>query len=217
MLPNLSKRQKVVLDLLKDSLKTNGYAPTLTEMMEVLGISTKKGVAFHLDALEKKGYIYRTGEARGISLVQGDSNMFISVPILGFANAGTPLVLAEEEHMGELSVDKNILKGKKKVFGLEIKGDSMDIKSMNGVNMQSGNYALVVRDAQVNNGDVVLAVLDGAATLKTFKREGDTVVLYPESSNPVHKPLYMKQGDDSFINGKVMTVLSNPLAAALEV
>lgn len=209
---SLSKRQAEVLSLLKEYMSLNGYAPTLTEMMGELNITTKKGVAFHLDALEKKGYIYRTGLARGIQLVQSVSEMFMTVPILGFANAGTPLVLAEEEHMGELQVDKKFLKSAKKVFALEIKGDSMNQTKLNGVDMQSGNYALVVRDAEVRNGDVVLAVLDGAATLKTFKREGDTVVLYPNSDNPVHKPIYIKANDDSFINGKVATVLSNPTA-----
>lgn len=217
MKATLSKRQAEVLSLLKDSITTEGYAPTLTELMEQLGVSTKRGVAFHLDALEKKGYIYRTGEARGISLIESESDSFISIPILGFANAGTPLVLAEEENIGELTVDKNILKGKKKVFGLEIKGDSMNRKKLNGITMDNGNFALIVKDAQINNGDVVLAVLDGAATIKTFRREGDTVVLYPESNNSVHKPIYIKADDDSFINGKVMTVLSNPAAHTAEV
>ena len=211
--PKLTQRQKQVLDLVNRYLKQEGYAPTLTEMMGELDITTKKGVAFHLDALEKKGYISRTGESRGIIVRDQSMEGFIRIPLLGFANCGTPLALAQEDYRGEITIDEKLLKGNRKVFGVEMKGDSMDKKSINGVPLYSGNYALIAKNVPVVNGDVVLAMIDEAATIKTFKKDGQTVVLYPESSNPVHKPIYVKSDvGDSFINGKVMAVLSNPIA-----
>jgi len=209
----LTNRQKEVLNLVKDYIKAEGVSPTLSEMMVELEISTKKGVAFHLDALEKKGYLTRTGGSRGIIVTDNSIPGFIKVPLLGFVNAGTPLVLADEEYNGELTVDENLLHGNKKVFGLEIKGDSMDRKVLNGIPLQNGNYALVAKDTNISNGDVVLAIINDAATIKTFKKEGDTVVLYPESSNPIHTPIYMQaNSENSFINGKVLTVLANPMS-----
>jgi repressor LexA len=208
----LTSRQKEVLNLVNRYIKEEGISPTLSEMMEELNISTKKGVAFHLDALEKKGYITRTGGSRGILVADNTMPGFIKVPLLGFANAGTPLVLADEDYAGELTIEEGLLQGNRKVFGLEIKGDSMDKKVLNGIPLHNGNYAIVAKDTNINNGDVVLAVINEAATIKTFKKEGGTVVLYPESSNPNHKPIYMKaDGDVSFINGKILTVLTNPM------
>jgi repressor LexA len=208
--PKLTQRQKQVLELVNKHIKDFGYSPTLSELMDELDISTKKGVAFHLDALEKKGYLSRTGESRGIIISQSNLRGFLNIPLLGYANAGTPLALAKEEYIGELTVDEKIVKGRRKVFGLEIKGDSMDKKVLNGVPMFNGNYAIVAKDLEIEDGDVVLAVINDAATIKTYKKEGKNIVLYPESTNPVHRPIYIEDDGESFINGKVLTVLSNP-------
>lgn len=209
----LTLKQKEVLDLVRNSIDQNGYAPSLTEMMEELGLSTKRSVAFHLDALEKKGMIYRTGEARGIRLIQNNTGGgFIPIPLLGFANCGEALMVAEEEDNGEILVEETILKGKRKVFGVELRGDSMDQRRLNGINLANGNFAIVVKEEEVRTGDVVLAIIEGGATIKSFKREKGMIVLYPESSNPRHKPIYVKESDmdSAMIAGKVLTVLSNP-------
>ena len=110
----LTKKQTEVLDLVKAYVDQHGYSPSLTEMMKILGLSTKRSVAFHLDALEKKGYITRTGQARGIRLAaKAVGSDFLTVPLLGFANAGAPMILAEEEDNGELTVDKKLLGGQR--------------------------------------------------------------------------------------------------------
>lgn len=196
--------------MVRDSIKSRGEAPSLTEMMKELGLSTKKSVAFHLDALERKGFIVRTGAARGIRIIESFTEDFIQVPLLGYANAGEPLALANEENLGEIMVDKKILKNKKKIFGVELKGDSMNQKIMNGIPLSNGNYAIIAKEEEVRNNDVVLAIINDGATVKMFKQEGDTVILYPSSSNPVHKPIYLDKTNSNFIAGKVITVLSNP-------
>lgn len=208
---SLTKKQAEVLDLIQEEYKKRGSAPSLSEMMAKLGLSTKRSVAFHLDALERKGYIVRNGRARGIKLLGGSFGEFAAVPLMGFANAGEPLMNAEDEYLGELMVEKTLIKGNRKVFGVELRGDSMDRKQLNGVPMRSGNYAIVAKDMEIHNGDVVLAVINHGATVKTFKRDGSIVALFPESSNPVHKPIYVDNENSTYIAGKVVTVLNNPM------
>ncbi|MCA9375409.1 transcriptional repressor LexA [Candidatus Dojkabacteria bacterium] len=206
----LTKKQKEVLRLIEKSIDKHGFAPSLGEMLSDLGFSSKRSVTFHLEALERKGYITRTGQARGIYLNTPSNGQFFSVPAVGFANAGLPMVIAEEGDYGEITVDKKLLNRKRKVFGLELRGDSMDKRFLNGIPLSNGNYVIVSKDSEYKNGDVVLAVIDNAATIKSFKREKDRIVLYPESSNKRHHPIYIRSDGEAMITGKVLTALSNP-------
>lgn len=206
----LTKRQKQIYEHIVKYMKDfDGISPSLPDLMEITGITTKKGVASHLDCLERKGYIKRTGEARGIRILLDESGDFERVPLLGYANAGEPLIQVEEEYHGELLVHKRLLKSKRKVFGVELRGDSMNKRLMNGITMENSNFVIIVKEEDVKNGDVVLAEINGGATVKTYKKEGEICVLYPESNNPIHKPIYM-QCDKGQIIGRVVTVLNNP-------
>lgn len=207
---HLTQKQKQVLKIIEKTLQENGVAPSLGEMLSELGFSSKRSVTFHLDALERKGYITRTGQARGIYLNAPSGERFLSIPLVGFANAGQPMLLAEEGDYGEITVDKRLLKRKRKVFGLELRGDSMDKRSLNGVPLSNGNYVIVSKDSEYRNGDVVLAIIDNAATIKSFKREKDRIVLYPESSSRRYHPIYIRSDGEAMIAGKVLTALSNP-------
>ena len=184
-----------------------------------MGFNSKRGVVNHLVALENKGYIIRTSEPRGIQLVgEQDDNVeyeyLIGRPIFGYANAGTPLVSATEESLGILKVDQNLF-GKKfhrNLFGLIVKGDSMNQREVNGITIEEGKYLIVDRDADVQEGDVVVAVIDNSATVKNISLGNkDMVVLYPESDNPKHQPIYLDASSDFLINGKVIKVLDNPM------
>lgn len=211
--PLLTSKQDKVLKVIRDFYLDNGYAPSLTELQTLLNISTKRGVVNHLIALERKGYIMRTSEPRGIHLVESEEPVYeylIGIPVLGYANAGTPLVSAEEENLGVINVQKKLIKGKKDLFSLIIKGDSMDQRVLNGKLLINGSYLVVQKDAEIQDGDVVVAIIDNCATVKNFKRSGDMVILYPESSNLKHKPIYLDRNSESMINGKVIRVLENP-------
>ena len=89
----------------------------------------------------------------------------------------------------------------------------MNMKTISRVPLADGNYVVVEKDGEIRDGDVVLAVIDNAATIKTFKRSSNSVILYPESSNPVHTPIYLKNDIEGFINGKVIAVFENPVNA----
>jgi len=211
----LTIKQDKVLRVIRDFYLENGNAPSLTELQGMLGISTKRGVVSHLEALEKKGYIIRTSEARGIHIVEEveDEPIYeylVGIPILGYANAGTPLVLAEEQNLGILQLDKSLIGNKENLFSLIIKGDSMNMREIEGKTLKEGHYLVVQKDSDYEDGDVVLAIVDGSATVKNIKKSEDMVILYPESNNPIHKPIYLDINSNSMINGKVIKVLDNP-------
>jgi repressor LexA len=209
----LTQRQEEVLRAIREFFLDNGYAPSLSELQQILSISTKRGVVNHLEVLEKKGYIIRTSEPRGIQILSDEEEVYeylVGIPILGYANAGTPMVLAEEQNLGILQVDKSLLKKKENLFSLIIKGDSMNQKSIDGKSLEEGHYLVIQRDSSFENGDVVVAIVDGCATVKSIKKDKDIVILYPQSDNPMHKPIYLDRNSDSIINGKVVMVLDNP-------
>ncbi len=210
----LTKEQEAVLGIIKRYYLEQGVAPSLNELKDELGITTKRGVVVHLDALEKKGYIFRTSQPRGIHMAENDDEIvydyLVGVPILGYANAGIPMVSAEEENMGVLKIDKNILGKRRNLFSLIIKGDSMDQAVIDGHTLKNGKYVVVEKDADFDDGDIVVAIIDNCATIKRFKRGRDMIVLYPDSSNPANTPIYIDKNTDILINGKVVKVLENP-------
>lgn len=211
----LTAKQEMVLRAIKSCYLKNGYAPSLSELQKKLGINTKRGVVNHLIALEKKGFILRTGEPRGIHMVEEDDQIvydyLIGVPIFGYANAGIPLVAAEEDNLGVLKIDEKLLSKKDGLFSLIVKGDSMDLATLEGNYLKDGSYLVVQKDATIENGDIVVAIIDGCATVKRIKENHDMVVLYPESSNPNNMPIYLDRNSESIINGKVIKVLDNPI------
>ncbi|MGI6484378.1 MAG: transcriptional repressor LexA [Candidatus Dojkabacteria bacterium] len=210
----LTQKQEEVLRIIKDCYLENGYAPSLNELKEKLGISTKRGVVAHLIALEKKGFIFRTGQPRGIHMVENDDQIvydyLVGVPILGYANAGIPMVVAEEENLGILKIDRNMLGKKKNLFSLIIKGDSMDLAKVDGETLDDGRYIVVQKDVEFEDGDIVVAIIDNYATVKRFKKAKNMIILYPDSSNPLNQPIYIDSNTEGLINGKVIKVLENP-------
>ena len=211
----LTKKQEKVLRIIRQCYLENGYAPSLGELQEFLGISTKRGVVNHLIALEKKGYIIRTGDPRGIHIVDNDEEIvydyLIGVAILGYANAGTPLVSAEEENLGHIKIDPKLVSKKEDLFALIVKGDSMDLAEVDGKNIEEGSYLIVQKDAEIQDGDVVVAIIDNSATVKRFKKGDGMITLYPESTNPLNQPIFLDKDTDVMFNGKVIKVLENPI------
>ncbi len=210
----LTKKQERVLKVIRKYYLDTGQPPSLRELQEFLGISTKRGVVNHLIALEKKGYIIRTGDPRGIHIVDNDEEIvyeyLIGVPILGYANAGIPLAKAEEENLGYIKIDPKLVNKRNDLFALIVKGDSMDLAKIEDKNIQEGNYLIVQKDGEIKDGDVVVAVIDDSATVKRFKKGDNMIILYPESSNPLNQPIFLDKDTDVMFNGKVIKVLENP-------
>jgi repressor LexA len=207
----ITDKQEKVLDFIRDYYLEKGFAPSLGELQEYLGTKTKRGVVVHLEALERKGFIIRTGGARGIQLQEDETYEYlIGIPILGYANAGTPLATAQEDHIGDLKVDKKLLKNKTNVFSVIIKGDSMNKHAIDQSPLSDGNYAIVDKEEEVKDGDVALAIIDNSATLKVFKKQHGAISLHPNSYNTNHQPIYLDKNRENIINGKIIMVLENP-------
>jgi repressor LexA len=215
MSAQLTPTQENTYNLIRKFLFTRGFAPTLSELQLSLGGITKRAVVKQLEALERKGRIQRSSKPRGIRLRELEDNNIINANILGYANAGSPMVFAEEQRVGVLRIDKSLLPVTKNVFALVIKGDSMNRRKINNTRLDDGNYAIVANNQDISNGDVVLAIIDNCATIKTYRNDGQMVVLYPESSNRQHKPIYLSSQSEGIVYGKVIAALNNPLSRRL--
>jgi repressor LexA len=211
----LSPRQKDVLDFLDEFLNCHGYPPTLREIASHLDISGTVAVVRHLEALEKKGRIKRKpGAFRSISLVQdggqcryapeeeriifSDDQLSVALPIVGTVRAGTPEI-PQEDIEGYLSMDRTIAASGGS-FYLRIRGDSMK-----NAGMLPGDLVLIRPQASAENGDVVVALVDGEATVKRFFREKDAIRLQPENEH-LEPILISPDVTDFTIIGKVMSL-----------
>ncbi len=209
----ITEKQEKVLTFIRDYYLQRGMAPSLNELQEYLSISTKRGVVSHLEALEKKGFIIRTGGPRGIQIQQEEEDFeyLIGIPILGYANAGIPISLAIEDNLGILKIDKKLLKKKEKLFSVIIKGNSMNKQSIEGIYLKDGNYVIVEKDVDIKNGDVILAIIDNCATIKIFKKTNNMISLFPNSNDKRHQPIYLDKDREGIINGKVLIALEKNL------
>jgi repressor LexA len=193
----ITQRQKMVLDFIADHLERHGYPPTLREIGGHLGVSGTLGVMKHLDALERKGYIRKTaGSSRGI-MITGPGTV-VSVPIVGTVRAGA-LQPAIEEIEGYFSIDRSRLPAEDAFF-LRVKGDSM----INAAILE-GDLALVRPQSTAQNRDIVVAMIEGEATLKRFYRGRGHIRLQPE--NPNMEPIIVRPGEGELtIIGKVVGI-----------
>ena len=193
----ITLRQKKVLDFIIDYFDGYGYPPTLREIGTHLGVSGTLGVMKHLDALERKGYIRKTaGSSRGIMLT-GHGGA-VSIPIVGTVQAGE-LQIAIEEIEGYFAIDRSRIPSEDAFF-LKVKGDSM----INAA-ILDGDLALVRPQPAAENRDIVVAMVDGEATLKRFYRERGRIRLQPE--NPNMEPIIVRAGEGRVtIVGKVVGI-----------
>ncbi|GAB61839.1 MAG: repressor LexA [Candidatus Jettenia sp.] len=199
---SLTKKQSEFFSFLKEYLQEKGYPPTVREMMQGLELSSANIVRKYLNILERKGYIRRQfNSPRAIEIVEMASRNreFRSVPIGGRIRAGTPHPIIEDIE-GYLSIDTSICRSNN-TFLLKVVGDSMI-----DAHIQEGDFVLVKPQPVANNGDIVVAIVNGEATVKRFYKKGDTVQLKPE--HPTMKPITLKEGQaDVHIVGKVTTVI----------
>jgi len=191
----LTERQRQVLQFITSFSDSSGYPPSQREIAAHLKVSGTLPVMKHLDALERKGYINRENVNRGIALTTPNSRS-TSLPIVGTVRAGQ-LSTAIEDIQGYFSVDQMAVKGAD-CFFLRISGDSMI-----NAGILDGDLALVRPQSTAENRDIVVAMLDGEATVKWFHKEHDHIRLQP--ANPDMKPIiiYPEDGEVTIV-GKVI-------------
>lgn len=219
----LTRRQQAILDVIRESLERRGYPPSIREICESAGLASTSSVSHQLGMLERKGYLRRdsnrpravdvrgpetagrgstgakTGKVARRALAvtadapQGETPVF--VPVVGRIAAGGP-ILAEQMIEDVLPLPKSLV-GEGTLFMLKVVGDSMVDAAIT-----DGDWVVVRQQQDAENGDIVAAMLDGEATVKTLQRRDGTAWLLPH--NPSFSPI---DGTDATILGRVVTVL----------
>lgn len=219
----LTARQRLVLETIRSSVEQRGYPPSMREIGEAVGLTSPSSVKHQLTTLERKGFLRRDpNRPRAIEVVQSDDSRGISalpgstfprsvgtdgaeenagrptpsyVPVVGRIAAGGP-ILAEQVIEDVFPLPRQLV-GDGELFLLRVAGDSMIDAAI-----CDGDWVVVRRQPVAENGEIVAAMIDGEATVKTFKRIDRHVWLMPH--NTAYEPI---PGDDAQILGRVVSVL----------
>jgi len=200
----LSARQLSILEFIKSSSDSQGYAPSMREIGDAAGLNSPASVKYQLDILEEKGFI-RRDENRGRAMevvlpdhLTGDSastDKTRFIPLVGSIAAGVPIT-ADQQVEETLPLPESLV-GKGDLFMLKVKGESMIDAAI-----CDGDYVVIRQQKDANNGEIVAAMIDGEATVKTFSRKSGHIWLLP--ANDDFAPI---DGDNCEILGKVTAVL----------
>ena len=221
----LTWRQRKVLQVIRESVQKRGYPPSMREIGEAGGLTSTSSVSYQLSTLQKKGYLHRdvgrprtvevrlpnhpavrpepgrTEPERGEEVIRDFPGIDIAsqeaayVPLVGRIAAGGPILA--EQHVEDIFPLPRQLVGEGTLFLLKVAGDSM----INAA-IADGDWVVVRQQEDAVNGDIVAAMLDGEATVKTFKRSDGHAWLIPH--NPAYTPIL---GDEASILGRVVAVL----------
>ena len=211
----LTERQRTILEVIRSSVMTRGYPPSIREIGDAVGLTSTSSVAHQLRTLERKGYLRRdANRPRAVDVravddpsrlpapavttdVAGSDALPVPtfVPVLARIAAGGP-ILAEEAVEEVFPLPKELV-GEGSLFLLKVVGESMVDAAI-----CDGDWVVIRQQNVADNGDIVAAMIDGEATVKTFKRTGGQVWLMPH--NPAFDPI---PGNDAAILGKVVTVI----------
>ena len=199
----ITERQKELLQFIVKQVRDYSLPPSISEMATFLKVKSKNAVAKLLNALEADGYIRTSGKARGIEILNslGDSLQkgLIRVPLIGSVQAGSPHLA--EEHVEEwINLPSSLIKGRRDVFLLKVRGDSMI-----NAGMFEGDLVIVRPTKDVKNNDIVVALLHDEATVKRFIQIKNRA--YLKAENPDYKNIYPKE--EWMIQGKVVGVIRN--------
>nr|WP_268958192.1 transcriptional repressor LexA [Occultella glacieicola] len=215
----LSARQRQIMDSIRSSIEAKGYPPTMREIGAAVGLASPSSVKYQLNLLEQKGYLRRDpistraieviapDAVQPVQQVHGDANIFQSrddqaidpgaayVPVVGRIAAGGP-ILAEQSVEDVFPLPRQLV-GEGDLFLLKVVGESMIEAAI-----CDGDWVVVRQQSVAENGEIVAAMIDGEATVKTLKRSAGQVWLLP--ANPAFEPI---DGNESQILGRVVSVL----------
>lgn len=206
----ISKRQQAIYDFIKSYTEGHGYPPSVREIGSAVGLASPSTVHMHLKALEELGMIKRDSKKpRTIEVVSNEeekaaeladvsqdiNHNVITLPLVGRVAAGTP-ILAEQNVEESLTLPTSIV-GDASSFILRVRGESMI-----NAGIFDGDYIVVKEQHDAHNGEIVVALIDDSATVKTFYREKDRIRLQPENDSMA--PIY---ADNPVILGRVTALI----------
>ena len=175
----ISAKQQEILDFMKQEILNKGYPPTVRDNCEAVNLKSTSSVHSHLETLEKNGYIHRDPtKPRAIEIIDDNFNLtrreVVNVPIVGRVAAGEP-ILAVENIENYFPIPAEFMPNQD-TFMLRVKGESMI-----NAGILDGDLIVVMKQDTARNGDMVVALVDDSATVKTFYKEGDHIRLQPEN------------------------------------
>jgi repressor LexA len=210
----LTPRRRKIVEIIDDSVRRNGYAPSMREIGEAVGLASTSSVSYQLSVLENEGYVTRearrprTAALRSPALPPAEQRSgrasasgLAQVPLVGQVAAGVPILA--DQHIEDVFPLPRQLVGDGELIMLRVVGDSMIDAAIT-----DGDWVVVRRESDIENGDIVAAMIesdtsaDREATVKTFKKRDGHVWLIPH--NPAYVPIL---GDNATIVGKVVAVL----------
>ena len=188
---------------IRNMLMHKGYTPSVRELARLLGYRSPRSAAVIINSLISKRVLNRRpdGSLQLLKSIEADESQgqTVNVPLIGMIACGSP-VLAEENIEAMIPVSIKLAKRPHRHFLLRAKGDSMDKAGIN-----NGDMILVQQQQAAENGDNIVALIDGEATIKEFHRRGSIVILKPNSTNKSHKPIFLTS--DFLIQGVVVAVI----------
>ena len=200
----LTPRRRKIVDVIDDSVRRNGYAPSMREIGEAVGLASTSSVSYQLSVLAREGYLSREARRPRTAAIrrparpaagQVTGQAVAPVPRVGRIAAGGP-ILAEEAVEDVFPLPRELV-GEGSLFLLRVVGESMIDAAI-----CDGDWVVVRQQNTADNGDIVAAMIDGEATVKTFKRRGNQVWLMPH--NPAFDPI---PGNEAAVLGRVVTVI----------
>ncbi len=215
IIKELTQNQKRFYELLKMHIDKNGRSPTVAEMMEKMEFSSPRSVTQYLEALELKGLIKRWRyKNRGIELLgeRGINSETVTIPVIASAGCDQMSIYVEQTFGDYICIAKELLLGKpkEKIVSIRAIGNSMD-----EAGVQDGDYVLVEVTENINEGDLVVAVIDNFAVIKKIEYANNAVILRPISSDPTYRPIILRR--DFRLFGKVIDIIRTPQKGELEI
>ncbi len=196
----LTQRQQLILKVIKDAVEKQGFPPSMREIGEAAGLASPASVKYQLEELTKKGYIKRKAtNARSLEISTPEDQIAPSkgrnIPLLGTIAAGSP-ILAQQEVEDLFTLPEEFV-GQGELFMLKVKGDSMiDLA------ICDGDFVVIRAQKNAEQGEIVAAMIDGEATVKTFSKKDGHLWLLPANENYAPIP-----ADEAEILGKVTAVM----------
>ena len=191
-------KQSEIYDFLKVYTENRGFPPSVREICEAVGLKSTSTVHGHLKRLEKKGLIKRDPtKPRALEIIELNKpkKEMINIPIVGKVTAGMP-ILATENIEDSFPVPLDYIKHNRELFMLKVSGESMINAGIN-----NGDLAIIEKQENAENGDIVVALIDNEATIKRFFKEKDHIRLQPE--NDTMSPIIV---DNCSILGKLVGI-----------
>ncbi len=196
----LTSRQELILNVIKEAIATQGYPPSMREIGAAAGLASSASVSYQIDALIEKGFIRKDAtKGRAFEVVEHEDAIkpekTVNIPLVGRIAAGGPITA--EQHIEEVYPLPESLVGKGELFLLKVVGDSMiDLA------ICDGDFVVIRSQKSAEKGEIVAAMIDGEATVKTLSKKDGHIWLLPANDN--YAPI---DGDNAEILGKVTAVL----------